>query len=76
MTKALKAGYTVAGVDNREATDLEYADNPKFSFQAVDLRDYDGMVEALRGADAVVHLAALPTPLDYAAITHNTYVSS
>jgi len=71
---ALKAGHTVAGVDNREAADLDYAENPKFSFNKVDLHDYDASLAALHGADAVIHLAAVPHPADFAAITHNTNV--
>ncbi|KAI0070075.1 NAD(P)-binding protein [Panus rudis PR-1116 ss-1] len=75
---ALKAGHTVVGIDAKqvEGDQLEFADHPGFSFQEVDLRDYDKTLDALRraNAEAVIQLAAIPTPEDYVAVTHNTNV--
>ncbi|KIP08242.1 hypothetical protein PHLGIDRAFT_18992 [Phlebiopsis gigantea 11061_1 CR5-6] len=72
---ALDAGHVVHGIDSvGPPTDLEHAVHPNFAFSRVDLRDYDTTVEALQGSDAVVQLAAIPTPTDYRVHTHNTYV--
>lgn len=72
---ALKAGHTVVGVDNRanESVDLALS-GPNFTFREADLCEYENAVQVLQGSEAVIHLAALPTPQDYIAITHNTYV--
>lgn len=71
---ALKKGYTVVGIDYREAPDLELNADANFTFLEVDLRDYDKALEALKGADAVVQLAAIRTPEDYVVVAHNTNV--
>jgi nucleoside-diphosphate-sugar epimerase len=71
---ALKDGHIVHGVDSlRPPDDVEFnAKDPNFTFSEVDLRDYDKTLEALRSSDAVIQLAAIPTPTDYVANTHNT----
>ena len=69
---ALKAGHTVQGIDNTTPKDNpEYTTHPSYAFLELDLRDYGKTLEALHGSDAVIHLAAFPTPQDYAVITHN-----
>jgi nucleoside-diphosphate-sugar epimerase len=53
----LERGYDVRAVDLTEDTklnDVEYA--------PCDIRDYDAVRKQVRGCDAVVHLAALPSP--------------
>ena len=74
---ALSTGHTVTGIDCTPLpeSNLPYqsANNPSFSFLKVDLRDYNQTQEALRGAEAVVHLAAIRNPGDYVAETHNTF---
>lgn len=70
---ALKEGHTVRGVDNaRPSADPEYFAHPGFAFSEADLRDYSKAVEAIRGSEAIIHLAAIPTPTDYLVDTHNT----
>ena len=70
---ALNAGHVVHGADNSPPRgDAAYTSHPNFSFSQVDLRDYDRAYEVLRGSDAVIHLAAVPTPGDYLVNTHNT----
>ena len=70
---ALKEGHTVHGIDNtRPSADPEYFGHPNFAFSEVDLRQYDAAVEAIRGSEAIIHLATLPTPRDYLVDTHNT----
>ena len=70
---ALKAGHTVRGVDNVRATpEPDFASNPSYTFHEADLRDYNVALDLLRGSDAVVQLAACPTPGDYVVVAHNT----
>jgi nucleoside-diphosphate-sugar epimerase len=49
-------GYDVVNVD------VVQASRPEAPFLRAELTDYGETVEALRGADAVVHLAAIPAP--------------
>ena len=68
---ALKQGHSVVGIDTVPG-DLEFKNDPKFTFIQTDLRNYAGAYNALQGCDAVVQLAACPNPGDYVAETHNT----
>lgn len=52
----LEHGYEVLNVD------LVPSREPIAPFLKIDLTDYGQTVEALKGADAVVHLAAIPAP--------------
>ncbi|THH28334.1 hypothetical protein EUX98_g5861 [Antrodiella citrinella] len=70
----LQKGHTVVGIDHREVPDLEFNGHPNFTFKEVDLREYDKALEALRGVDAIVQLAAIRTPEDYVVVAHNTNV--
>jgi nucleoside-diphosphate-sugar epimerase len=49
-------GYEVLNVDLNPSSD------PIAPFQKIDLTDYGQTVEALKGCEAVVHLAAIPAP--------------
>lgn len=72
---ALKNGHTIHGVDNVTlAEQPKYFSHPNFSFAEADLREYDKVVASLREAEAVIHLAGIPQPIDYVVNTHNTYV--
>ncbi|KAJ3533038.1 hypothetical protein NM688_g7339 [Phlebia brevispora] len=73
---ALRAGHTVIGIDNAPSSsdELGLLSNPLFSFCRIDLTDYEAALEALRGAEAVIQLAAIRTPEDYAVKCHNTNV--
>ncbi|KAF7796463.1 hypothetical protein EIP86_007640 [Pleurotus ostreatoroseus] len=63
---ALEAGHSVLGVDiGQTAYDSEVVSHASFSFRSADLRNYEEVLEVLRGSEAVVHLAAVPTPEDY-----------
>ncbi len=58
----LSAGHTVTVFDNlmyRQHTFLPHFINPHFEFIQGDIRDAAAVFAALRGADVVVHLAAL-----------------
>lgn len=74
VAAALKAGHAVHGIDTTQPS-AELAAHANFTFSEVDLREYDKTVEAMRGSDAVIHLAAIPTPRDYVVDTHNTYAT-
>ena len=73
---ALNAGHTVQGIDSVEAPErLDFYSDSNFSFDKADLRDYEQALRLLQGAQAVIHLAGIPQPFDYAVNTHNTYVN-
>lgn len=73
VMKALEQGHTVVGIDTALPPEgFQYSENPGFTFLQIDLRDYDETLKALQGCEGVVALAAVPTPGDYVAITHNT----
>jgi nucleoside-diphosphate-sugar epimerase len=52
----IEQGYDVVNVD------VVPASVPEAPFLRADLTDYGETIEALRGADAVIHLAAIPAP--------------
>ena len=62
----LKRDYTVIGIDNLSmglrANFEHLADNPRFTFHDVDVRDAARLALACRGADAIIHLAAYKIP--------------
>lgn len=47
-----------------------------FRFVQLDIREYNQVLDAFRGCDAVIHLAAIPNPGDYVVETHNLNVVS
>ena len=64
-------GYQVVATDNRLASDDVAA-----GVLRADLTDYGQATEALRGADAVVHLANIPAPgLSTPAVTFNANIT-
>ncbi|KAH6912014.1 hypothetical protein BKA70DRAFT_1535066 [Coprinopsis sp. MPI-PUGE-AT-0042] len=83
---ALKRGHTVVGVDSSsdepvltdECLELFRSSQgsffSRFSYQKVDLRNFEEVLEVLAGCDAVIALAAFPDPTDYRVQTHNSNV--
>lgn len=71
---ALRAGHRVIGIDSRRDADLEFSNNPNFSFSEVDLRNYDDTLKTIQDVEGVIQLAAVPTPEDYVVHTHNSWV--
>ncbi|KZV98968.1 NAD(P)-binding protein [Exidia glandulosa HHB12029] len=79
---AISHGHRVVGIDKvppatppqvpEEATSKE----EWFRYVELDIRNYDQVLEAFRGCDAVIHLAAIPNPGDYVVDTHNLNVVS
>jgi UDP-glucose 4-epimerase len=57
--EALKQGHTLVSIDR-----VAPAETPPegVSFVAADMADYDKLVDAFAGADAVIHMAAIPSP--------------
>ncbi|MGK9166275.1 NAD-dependent epimerase/dehydratase family protein [Inquilinus limosus] len=55
---ALRRGHRVVSIDR--AAPAEAQENLRFV--AADIGDYDALVEAFRGCDALIHMAAIPSP--------------
>ena len=62
------------GVDCVYPSPGEDGPSTEFTFAKADLRDYEAALDAMRGCDGVIHLAAVPNPSDYIVKTHNTYI--
>jgi nucleoside-diphosphate-sugar epimerase len=58
----LEAGYDVRNVDRVPSPESSMPDSPA-PFLAADLTDFGQALESLDGCDAVVHLAAIPSPV-------------
>jgi nucleoside-diphosphate-sugar epimerase len=71
-TQALAAGHEVVGIDR-----LDPAEPPtgNLTFIRADTDDYEGLVAAMKGCDALVHMAAIPAPIGYEDhVVHNNNV--
>jgi len=55
----LRSGHEVVGIDRHESTS---GSTPLSDFRVVDLTSFSPTVDAIRGAECVVHLAALGSP--------------
>ncbi|KAH9945033.1 NAD(P)-binding protein [Epithele typhae] len=75
---ALSQGHTVVGIDATVPPEtlaaLLRTRTADFAFHQADLVDYNLALSLLTGCDAVIHLAAMRTPADYAVVAHNTNV--
>ena len=72
---ALERGHSVIGVDIANPTlQGPWTTTSNHTFKTYDLTNFDAVLEALAGCDAVINLAAHPTPLDYKIKTHNKCV--
>jgi nucleoside-diphosphate-sugar epimerase len=81
---ALQQGHTVRGLDSSStskpvppadaAADAYVQSHPQYTSTDIDLRDYDETLRALKGAEAVVHLAGIPQPNINVVEAHNTNV--
>jgi nucleoside-diphosphate-sugar epimerase len=58
VKELVEAGHTVTVVGRSEGCDVEDA-----TYLQCDVNDYDRLFQIMSGHDAVVHLAAVPTPL-------------
>lgn len=59
VAEALARGLRVIAIDRVEPADLS---DPHVEFRAADTSDHDGFEQAVRGAEALIHLAAFPSP--------------
>jgi UDP-glucose 4-epimerase len=57
---ALKEGHTVVGMDRIAETDP--IKDSSYTFLVVDMTDYEQVVKAFAGCDALIHMAAIPSP--------------
>lgn len=58
---ALKRGDSVISIDRVENPNVQEP-HPNLTFVQADITDYTAMVDAFKGCDAVVHMAAIPAP--------------
>lgn len=72
---AADAGHATVQVDR---TDTKYDGTPNSEMKTADTaNDYKATLEAFRGCDAVIHLAAIPNPIDKDDdLVHNNNVNS
>jgi len=62
---ALNQGHTVVGLDRLRPDPALMpiaAAHPQFSFHQVEMSEYAAVENALRGCDALIHMAAIPAP--------------
>ncbi|KZT29713.1 NAD(P)-binding protein [Neolentinus lepideus HHB14362 ss-1] len=79
---ALKQGHTIVGIDSAsipraspEESEIDFLANTAFTFRQIDVREYDQVIDALNGCDAVIQLAGQPNPSkDNPAVAHNLNV--
>jgi nucleoside-diphosphate-sugar epimerase len=76
VSLALTQGHTIVGIDRVKPVKKD-AGRSNFTYIQVDLTDYKAFEKALRGCDALVHMAAIPSPgqqPDH--VVHNNNVTS
>jgi nucleoside-diphosphate-sugar epimerase len=77
VLRALEQGHSVRGLDHAAPSENAFQHLPRdaldvrFEFRPLDVRDFSATLDALRGCDAAVHLAAHRNPTDYLVQTHN-----
>ena len=70
---ALAQRHTVVSIDR--VAPAEGIGTENVTFVSADVTDYEGFEQALRGCDALVHLAAIPSPHDFPGyVVHNNNV--
>jgi UDP-glucose 4-epimerase len=73
VAMALDQGHGVISIDRARPTDVE--DHPRLTFRQVDVTDHAEFEAAVRGADALIHLAAIAGPGRHPAhVVHNNNV--
>jgi len=68
---AIAHGHTIVNIDRAPPAES----HASVEFVAADIQDYDAMVQAFRGCESLIHMAAIPAPtghLDH--IVHNNNV--
>lgn len=59
-TEALRQGHEVVSIDR--VAPAEPDERPNIRFVEADIGDYDALVAAFSGCDALIHMAAIPSP--------------
>jgi UDP-glucose 4-epimerase len=59
----LANGYDVVGVDKNSASDPRIERTPGYTFKFVEVTDYGQVLSAMKGCDAVIHMAAITNPV-------------
>lgn len=73
VTEALSQGHSVVSIDRVEPADFQEQDNLKFIL--ADAAEYEQLVSAFKGCDALIHMAAIPAPgKDPDHVIHNNNV--
>ncbi len=70
--EAVARGFDVLGIDQRAPAQSEFGGG---RFVEADLADYSALCRTLEGCDALIHMAAIPSPrFDPAHVVHNNNV--
>ncbi|MQG87960.1 MAG: NAD(P)-dependent oxidoreductase [SAR202 cluster bacterium] len=59
----LNNDYEVVGVDQKPPGDTEARRDLDYTFKKVDVTDFGQVLSAMKGCDAVIHMAAIPNPI-------------
>jgi UDP-glucose 4-epimerase len=59
----LDNGYEVVGIDKVSPAEARDARTPGYMFKSVDVTDFGQVVSAMKGCEAVIHMAAITNPL-------------
>lgn len=59
----LSNGYKVVGVDQKMTVDPRSFRTPGYTFKMIDVTNFGQVVSAMKGCDAVIHMAAITNPL-------------
>ncbi|MBN9026180.1 MAG: NAD(P)-dependent oxidoreductase [Rhizobiales bacterium] len=71
--EALRQGHHVVTIDRVAPAEPE--ERPNCRFVQADIGDYEALVAAFRGCDALIHMAAIPAPIGYPDhVVHNNNV--
>lgn len=71
--EALRHGHSVVGIDRVAPAEPDMREN--YRFVLADIGDYDALVAAFSGCDALIHMAAIPAPIGYPDhVVHNNNV--
>ena len=71
--KALEQGHSVVSIDRVAPTNRSESEHEHFAI--ADIVDYDALLSAFAGCDALIHMAAIPTPFGHPDhVVHNNNV--
>lgn len=59
----LEHGYDVVGVDQNPPASAYAIRLAGYTFKTIDVTDYGQVISAMKGCDAVIHMAAITNPI-------------